>query len=275
MLLREGVHTSGTKLSINFQWKGESTLGFAFDSNSQIRASNLSPQPKSTRLENMSGRNVTLSADTILNTVGQAPSRDGAPVQGLNMAPTNTLLASRPRTLDLVSEPVRVGGYDDSDDSYIFTSFPSGPITSNRIASQAFPTNTAVYLAPLATRNPPATPGEEMLVRYEITQRSLKFKGDVNGIKIVATQVASKVGPDPSEYQVGGEEQSSQSQGQGKQNAGFVNQNGAQFSQSVTDTETEVSQSVGGKEFLTVTQDAAEIEGEVRGGSFVTSQRVW
>ncbi|KAF8855948.1 hypothetical protein BDZ45DRAFT_485738 [Acephala macrosclerotiorum] len=128
MLLREGVHTSGTKLSINFQWKGESTLGFAFDSNSQIRASNLSPQPKSTRLENMSGRNVTLSADTILNTVGQAPSRDGAPVQGLNMAPTNTLLASRPRTLDLyastqlqengwhadyfesVSEPVRVGG---------------------------------------------------------------------------------------------------------------------------------------------------------------------
>ncbi|KAF4618357.1 hypothetical protein G7Y89_g14946 [Cudoniella acicularis] len=253
----------------------------------------------------MSGRNIALSPDTILNTVGQAPSRDGAPVQSLSMAPANILLASRPRTFDLVSEPVRVGGqslhlsdlsylwgeegklglvsdslafkigHNDSEDSYIFTPFPSARITSNRSASQAFPTNTAVHLAPLATRNPPATPGQEMPVRYEITQSSLKFKGDVNGIKIVATQVASKVGQDHSEYQLGDEEQNSRSQGQGKQNGGFVNQNGARFSQSVTDTETEVSQSVGGNDFFTVTQDAAEVEGDVSGGSFVTNQRVW
>jgi hypothetical protein len=145
-------------------------------------------------------------------------------------------------------------------------------MTSNRIASRAFPTNTAVHLAPLATMNPS---GPETPIHYEISQSSLKFKSDVHGIKIVATQVASKVGLDPSEYQVGEEEQASQSQGQGMLNCGFVNQNGAQFSQSVTDAETEVSQSVGGNDFFTVTQDAVEVEGKASGGSFVTNQRVW
>jgi hypothetical protein len=144
-------------------------------------------------------------------------------------------------------------------------------MTSNRIAPRAIPTNTVVHLAPLATMNPS---GQETPIHYEISQSSLKFKSDVQGIKIVATQVASKVGPDPSEYQVGDEEQTSQSQGQGMLN-GFVNQNGAQFSRSVTDAETEVSQSVGGNDFFTVTQDAVEVEGKASGGSFVTNQRVW
>jgi len=161
---------------------------------------------------------------------------------------------------------------DDSEDSYIFASSPSARITSNGIASPAFPTTTTVQLAPRSTRNPTTTLSQETPVRYEITQRSLKFKGDVNGIKIVATQVASKVGQDP---QLGDARRNSQPQDQGKPNGGFVNQNGAQFSQSVRDTETEVIQSIEGYGFFIVTQDAAEVEGEVSGGSFIVNQRVW
>jgi hypothetical protein len=125
--------------------------------------------------------------------------------------------------------------------------------------------------------NPPKTQGQEEPVPYEITQNGLKFKGNVKGIRIIATQVASKTSLNTSEYhQTGDEEQSHhQSQGQGKQDNGFVNQNGARFLQSVTDTETEVSQSVGGKEFLIVTQDAVEVEGDVNGGSFINNQTVW
>lgn len=165
---------------------------------------------------------------------------------------------------------------DDSKESqYLFTPFPSATITSNRITSQAFPTNTAVHLAPINKTNPLETNGREA-VQYEITQNGLKFKGDVKGIKIVATQVTSKTGQYPSEYhQPGDEEQSHQSQGQGKQDSGFVNQNGARFFQSVTDTETEVSQSVGGKDFYIVKQDAIEVDGDVIGGSFIYNQRVW
>jgi hypothetical protein len=125
-------------------------------------------------------------------------------------------------------------------------------------------------------RNPLETQGQEEVVRYQITQNGLKFKGNVKDIKIVATQVASKAGQYTSEdHQPGDEEQNHQPQGQGKQESGFVNQNGARFFQSVTDTETEVSQSVGGKDFYIVTQDAVEVEGEVIGGSFINNQRVW
>jgi hypothetical protein len=125
-------------------------------------------------------------------------------------------------------------------------------------------------------RNPLETQGQEEVVQYEITQNGLKFKGNVKGIKIVATQVASKPGQYTSEdHQPRDEEQNHQPQGQGKQESGFVNQNGARFFQSVTDTETEVSQSVGGKDFYIVTQDAVEVEGDVIGGSFINNQRVW
>jgi hypothetical protein len=155
-------------------------------------------------------------------------------------------------------------------------------MTSSRIASQAsqasqaFPTNTAVHLTPIAVTNPLETQGQEEVVQYEITQNGLKFKGNVKGVRIIATQVASKIGQYTSEYhQPWDEEQSHQSQSQGKQDNGFINQNGARFFQTVTDTETEVSQSAGGKDFLIVTQDAIEVEGDVNGGSFINNQRIW
>ena len=124
--------------------------------------------------------------------------------------------------------------------------------------------------------NPVETQGQGEAVQYEITQNGLKFKGNVKGIRIIATQVASRTGQYTSEYhQAGNEGQSHQSQSQGKQDNGCVNQNGARFFQSVTDSETEVSQSAGGKDFLIVRQDAVEVEGDVTGGSFINNQRVW
>jgi hypothetical protein len=186
--------------------------------------------------------------------------------------PICPIFGVREETLGLVSDFLTFKiDHDESEDSYIFTSIPSARITSNRIASQGFPTTTTVQLAPRATRNPTTTLGQETPVRYEITQRSLKFKGDVNGIKIVATQIASKGSQEP---QLGSAGRNPQPQGHGKPNGGFVNQNGAQFSQSVRDTEAEVSQSIEGYSFLIVTQDAAEVEGEVSGASFVVNQRV-
>ena len=104
----------------------------------------------------------------------------------------------------------------------------------------------------------------------------MKFKGHVKGIKIIVTQVASKTGQYTSEnHQHKNGEENNQPQGQGKQNSGFVSQNGAHFFQSVTDTDAEFSQSVGGEDFYIVTQEAVEIEGDVVGGTFINDQRVW
>ena len=125
-------------------------------------------------------------------------------------------------------------------------------------------------------RNHLGTQGQEEVVPCEITQNGLKFKGNVRGIKITATQVASKIGRPTSEHhQPGIEEQTRQPQGQGKKDRGFINQNGARFFQSVTDTEAEVSQSAGGKAFYIVNQDAAEFEGDAIGGSYNFKQHVW
>jgi hypothetical protein len=128
----------------------------------------------------------------------------------------------------------------------------------------------------MAMRNPLGAQGQEEVVQYEITQNGVKFKGNVKGTKIVATQVASKKGQHTSEYhQPGDEEQRQRPQGQGKQGGGFVNQNGAQFFQSAADIEIEVSQSAGGKDVFKVKQDAIEVEGETSGGSFAHNQHVW
>jgi hypothetical protein len=125
-------------------------------------------------------------------------------------------------------------------------------------------------------RNHKETQGQEEVVQCEITQNGLKFKGNVRGIKITATQVASKIGQNPSEHdQPGDEEQSHQPQGQGKKDRGFINQKGARFFQSVTDIEAEVSQSAGGEAYYIINQDAAEFEGDATGGSYSFKQHVW
>jgi hypothetical protein len=121
--------------------------------------------------------------------------------------------------------------------------------------------------------------GQEEVPQYEITQNGVKFKGNVRSIKIIATQVTSKAGQDTtSEYQKPGDEKEKHhSQSQGNQDSGFVIQSGALFSQSVTDSEAEVNQSVSvrWKEFCNVKQDAIEVEGEAIGCSFTPMQRVW
>jgi hypothetical protein len=121
--------------------------------------------------------------------------------------------------------------------------------------------------------------GQEEVPQYEITQNGVKFKGNVRSIKIIATQVTSKAGQDTtSEYQrPGDEKEKHHSQSQGNQDSGFVIQSGALFSQSVTDSEAEVNQSVSvrWKEFCNVKQDAIEVEGEAIGCSFTPMQRVW
>jgi hypothetical protein len=119
--------------------------------------------------------------------------------------------------------------------------------------------------------------GRKGMPKYEITQTGLKFKGDVKGIKFVVTQVASKTGPYTSEsleFQAG--EQKHESQGERKEDGGFVKQAGVIFLQSLTGVQAEVNQSVGGKELYEVMQEALEVEGEVIECSFpVISQHVW
>jgi hypothetical protein len=67
-----------------------------------------------------------------------------------------------------------------------------------------------------------------------------------------------------------------QSQGQGKQDCGFVNQAGALFFQSVSDSEGEVRQSVTGKDIFKIKQAAVEVEGEATKFFFNTiDQRVF
>jgi hypothetical protein len=120
------------------------------------------------------------------------------------------------------------------------------------------------------------TQDREGMPKYEITQTGLKFKGNVKGVKFVTTQVASKAGEHTSErheFGIGG--QKHQSQRQERQDGGFVKQSGALFLQSLTDSQAEVNQSAGGKDFLKVKQDAVEVEGETIECSFpVISQRV-
>jgi hypothetical protein len=113
--------------------------------------------------------------------------------------------------------------------------------------------------------------------QYEITQTGLKFKGNVRGIKIIATQIASKEGQYASErHDSGHGEQKHQSQGHEKQDGGFVKQSGALFLQSVSDSAAEVNQSVEGKNVYKVMQDAVEVEGDTVECSFpIISQRVW
>lgn len=128
-------------------------------------------------------------------------------------------------------------------------------------------------------KNHPGMKGQEEVPQYEITQNSIKFKGNVRSIKMIATQVTSKAGQDTtSEYQKSGDgEEKHHSQSQGNQDSGFVIQSGALFFQSVTDSEAEVSQSVsvGRKKFCNVKQDAIEVEGEAIDCSFTPMQRVW
>jgi len=180
-----------------------------------------------------------------------------------------------PGFLDYLAFETGHGSNDES--QYIFTQFAPSSIISNRISSQEFPASTAVRLSPIETRRPPQTQGEEEeTLQYEITQSGLKFKGNVKGIKIRATQVASKVGHCPSEYNLpGGNEQHHQSPSQGKKDSGFISQNGIMFLQSITDTETELNQSVGGKEFYKVNQDGVEVEGETTGGSMIYNAQIW
>jgi len=202
--------------------------------------------------------------------VGEAPSRGLALVHSLGTAPADMMLASRPRTHELLPESVRAAfemGHDDIEDSqYLFASPPSAATISD----------TAVHITPVGMGNHLETQGQEEVAPCEITQNGLKFKGNVRGIKITATQIASKIGRPTSEHrQPGDEEQTHQPQGQGKKNKGIINQNGAQFFQSVTDTDAEVSQSAGGKAFYIVKQDAAEFEGDATGGSYNFMQHVW
>lgn len=113
------------------------------------------------------------------------------------------------------------------------------------------------------------TLGREGVPQYEITQTGLKFKGNVKGIKIIATQVASKEGQYTSERH-------DSEHGEQKQDGGFVKQSGALFLQSVSDSAAEVNQSVGGKDLYNVIQGAVEVEGDATECSFpIISQRVW
>ena len=121
------------------------------------------------------------------------------------------------------------------------------------------------------------TQAREGTPKYEITQTGLKFKGNVKGIKFVATQVASKTDQHTSVTpEFGAGEQRYWSQGQEGQDSGFVKQSGALFFQSLADSQAEVNQSVGGNDFHKVEQDAVEVEGETVECTFpVISQRVW
>jgi len=154
---------------------------------------------------------------------------------------------------------------------YLFSSPPDG------IVSQAFPPNTVVHIIPIERGQHRETQAREGIPKYEITQTGLKFKGNVKGIKFVATQVASKAVQYTSERrEFGAGEQRHQSQGQERQDSGFVKQSGALFFQSLTDSQAEVNQSVGGTDFHKVEQDAVEVEGETIECSFpVISQRVF
>ena len=167
---------------------------------------------------------------------------------------------------------LETGSGDSEESQYCYTS-------SSRITSQSFPTNTVVHLRSSEMKNHPGMKGQEEVPQYEITQNSIKFKGNVRSIKIIATQVTSKAGQDTtSEYQKSGDgEEKHHSQSQGNQDSGFVIQSGALFFQSVTDSEAEVSQSVsvGRKKFCNVKQDAIEVEGEAIDCSFTPMQRVW
>lgn len=161
---------------------------------------------------------------------------------------------------------------DNNEESqYLFTS------PSDGVVSQAFPPNTVVHMFPIDRGHHQETQAREGMPKYEITQTGLKFKGNVKGIKFVATQVASKADQytsERSEFRVG--EQRHQSQGQKRQDSGFVKQSGALFFQSLTDSQAEVNQSVGGSDFYKVEQDAVEVEGETIECTFpVISQRVW
>jgi hypothetical protein len=134
-------------------------------------------------------------------------------------------------------------------------------------------TNTVVHITPIENKYYQETQGRKP--QYEIVQNGLKFKGNVKGIKITASQVTSKTGQYTAEYhQSGYEKQNHRSQG--KHDNGFVNQSGALFFQSVTNSETEVSQHVGGKDLYKVQQDAIEVEGEAVDCAFNNiDQRVW
>jgi hypothetical protein len=158
---------------------------------------------------------------------------------------------------------------------YPFMPFPSSTITSDKTALQSFSTNTTISLTPIATRNPLQTLGGEAVAQYEFTQTGLKFMGNVKGTKIMVTQVTSKTSQYTSEYHQARDKEHHQSQGQGKQDKGFINQSGVQFCQSVTDSEIEVNQSGGEEDFYAIRQDAIEVEGDAIGGSFITHQRVW
>jgi hypothetical protein len=132
-------------------------------------------------------------------------------------------------------------------------------------------------MVPIEKKYHRETLGREGVPQYEITQTGLKFKGNVKGIKIIATQVASKEGQYTSErHDSEHGEQKHQSQGQEKQDGGFVKQSGALFLQSVSDSAAEVNQSVGGKDLYNVIQGAVEVEGDATECSFpIISQRVW
>lgn len=112
---------------------------------------------------------------------------------------------------------------------------------------------------------------------YEITQTGVEFNGNVNGIKFVVTQVASKTGPSTSErteFEAG--KQKHQSQGQNNEDSGFVKQTGVIFVQSLTGVQAEVNQSVGGKELYKVMQKALKVDGEAIECTFpVINQHVW
>jgi len=117
----------------------------------------------------------------------------------------------------------------------------------------------------------------EGMPKYQVTQTGLKFKGNVKGIKFVVTQVTSKEGQvtfESHDFRAG--KQKHPFQAQEKQVSGLIKQSGALFLQSLSDSQAEVNQSAGGKDFCEVQQDAVEVEGESMECSFpVISQRVW
>ena len=134
-------------------------------------------------------------------------------------------------------------------------------------------------MCPVGMKSPLETHLQEEMHRvrpYEITQNALKFKGNVKGVKIKATQVTSKEGQYTSgSHQSGDEEQKQQSKRYEKQEKGVVIQSGACFFKSVTDSDAEMNQSVGGRELYKVTQGAFEFEGDAIECTFTPNQRVW
>jgi len=211
------------------------------------------------------------STEEILNnSVEETPSRDEA-LQSRSRTSTDMMLTSRPRIYDLGSESVRAAfetGQSDGEESQYHFASASDP--------QAFPTSTALHVIPMVKKYHWETHGREGLPQYEITQTGLKFKGNVKGIKIIATQVASKTGQYTSEYQQSGDdEQTYRSKGQ-QEDSGFVQQSGALFLQSVANSQAEVNQSAGGKDLYKVKQAGVEVGGEATECSFpIINQRVW